>query len=115
LKYIASGFDGLLPGDFNEELDSLQQMTSFVPLNMNNKNQFEPDKLIDESYCDYLIDNNQEPHSEKWVVVRCEKLINPDGNHGLGRLVYIPEILRRWVPYNVEYMDFCVYENLARV
>jgi alpha-1,2-mannosyltransferase len=115
LKYIPSGFDGLLPGDFNEELDTLQKMTSFVPLNMNNKNQFEPDKLIDEFTCDYLIDNNQEPHGQNWVVVRCDKLVNPDGNHGLGRLLYIPKPLRRFVPYNVEYMDFCVYENLARV
>lgn len=111
LKYVKSGFDGILPGDFNENLESLRLTTSFIPPHVNNRNQFEPSTVIPIDQCDYFIDNNQEFLQQVWKPLRCEKLINPDGNHGYGRLLYIPHYIRRFIPYNVQYMDFCVYER----
>lgn len=116
LKYVKSGFDGILPGDFNEKSSSLREITSFISPHVNNKNQFEPSTVIDVGQCDYFIDNNQESIDEQeWKSLSCLKLINPDGKHGYGRLLYIPHFLRKYLPYNVEYMNFCVYKRDSKV
>lgn len=126
LRFVSSGFDGLLPGDFPENIP-LNQATSAYPKGMNSKNMFSKDKIIDFENCNYFVDNTSPVNLEigerqiiskntreiqidgEWEAVHCEKMINPSGNHkGLGRLVYIPEVLRRFVPYDVEYMDYCV-------
>lgn len=129
LKFIKSGFDGLLPGDFMEGR-SLVESTSKVPDDMNNKNHFSPSKIIDFDQCSYYIDNSQKTDVEsgeprvlerrinhyylhpRWTEMSCEGLINPDGKHsGMGRLLYVPRWVRNWIPYNVEYMDFCVLKK----
>lgn len=132
LRFVKSGFDGLLPGDFLEDdLLRLRDITANVPKDMNNLNQFSESKLIDFSLCDYYIDNSQAVNKklgefemvkgsdgddlevdENWDIVSCSKIINPDGNHqGIGRLIYIPEVLRTVVPYGVDTMELCVFQK----
>ncbi|KAK6459475.1 Alg9-like mannosyltransferase family-domain-containing protein [Scheffersomyces xylosifermentans] len=133
LRFVKSGFDGLLPGDFNESYNNLRDITSYVPPNMNNKNLFEEDKVIDFALCDYYVDNTQQVGEDEyqiikrneegqlevdpeWKVLECNKLINPDGNHrGIGRLIYVPVFLRSLIPYQVEYMDFCSLERKREI
>lgn len=122
LQFVESGFDGLLPGDFYE-LKSIVDSTTFVPMNMNNKNKFEPDKVVDLVTCDYYVDNSQSESTpqllspdlsvdNEWDVLQCDKLLNPHGSHNmLGKMLYIPTPLRKWIPYNVEYMQFCILKN----
>ena len=122
LQFVESGFDGLLPGDFYE-LKSIVDSTTFVPMNMNNKNKFEPDKVVDLATCDYYVDNSQSESTpqllnpdlsvdNEWEVLQCDKLLNPHGSHNmLGKMLYIPTPLRKWIPYNVEYMQFCILKN----
>ncbi|EDK42390.1 conserved hypothetical protein [Lodderomyces elongisporus NRRL YB-4239] len=122
LQFVESGFDGLLPGDFYE-LKSIVDSTTFVPMNMNNKNKFEPDKVVDLATCDYYVDNSQSESTpqllnpdlsvdNEWDVLQCDKLLNPHGSHNmLGKMLYIPTPLRKWIPYNVEYMQFCILKN----
>ena len=122
LQFVESGFDGLLPGDFYE-LKSIVDSTTFVPMNMNNKNKFEPDKVVDLVTCDYYVDNSQSDSTpqllspdlsvdNEWDVLQCDKLLNPHGSHNmLGKMLYIPTPLRKWIPYNVEYMQFCILKN----
>lgn len=126
LRFVKSGFDGLLPGDFDEQFPSLRQKTSHIPANMNNLNQFEEDKVIPFSECDYYIDNDEqstnanEPRllenghlvSEEWEVLGCNKIIDPNGAHnGIGRILYVPKSIRALVPYNVEYLNFCALKK----
>ena len=128
LRFVKSGFNGLLPGDFNEEFSTLREQTAFVPQHMNNKNQFEEDKVVTLETCDYYVDNT-EPVAEGelqlvlkdngiikanlgWDILKCHKLLRPDGHHdGIGRFIYIPMSLRLIVRYNVEYMEFCVLKR----
>ncbi|WLF76848.1 mannosyltransferase [Lodderomyces elongisporus] len=122
LQFVESGFDGLLPGDFYES-KSIVDSTTFVPMNMNNKNKFEPDKVVDLATCDYYVDNSQSESTpqllnpdlsvdNEWDVLQCDKLLNPHGSHNmLGKMLYIPTPLRKWIPYNVEYMQFCILKN----
>ncbi|KAI5951336.1 ALG9 [Candida jiufengensis] len=122
LQFVDSGFDGLLPGSFHESSNLIDSIT-FVPPNMNNKNQFESDKIIDITQCDYFVDNNQlnsKPQlilpslttDKNWKLIANKKLINPNGNHNIiGKLMYIPQFLRKYIPYKVEYMQFCLLER----
>lgn len=128
LRFVKSGFDGLLPGDFLEAAAILDS-TSNIPSDMNNKNEFSESKLIDFEQCDYYFDNSQ-PINENvgepqmfidgqvrpdWQILKCDKLINPDGDHqGIGRLLYIPTIFRNHIPNEVVYMDLCVFKKEKR-
>ncbi|CUM52851.1 uncharacterized protein AC631_02840 [Debaryomyces fabryi] len=133
LKFIRSGFDGLLPGDFLEGT-SLKTSTSSIPPNMNNKNQYANDKVINFEECSYYVDNSQaanlevgEPSiierngdelnaNEDWSVVQCRNIINPSGtSSGIGKVLWIPEYLRSIVPYNVDYMDYCLMEKKKNI
>lgn len=133
LKFIRSGFDGLLPGDFLEGA-SLKASTSSIPPNMNNKNQYSDDKVIDFDECSYYIDNSQaanlevgEPNiversgkelkvNKGWSVVQCQNIINPSGtSSGIGKLLWIPEYVRSLIPYNVDYMDYCLVERKKNI
>ncbi|OBA23188.1 hypothetical protein METBIDRAFT_38156 [Metschnikowia bicuspidata var. bicuspidata NRRL YB-4993] len=127
LRFVESGFDGLLPGDFPEHV-SLRSAASVYPSGMNARNEFSADKVVPFADCDYYIDNSLDTTAgepsvlsaagseltvhKQWQVLRCEKIIKPDGAHrGVGRLVYVPEVARRVVPYNVEQMDYCVLKR----
>lgn len=128
LKFVKSEFDGLLPGDFLEDV-GLRKATSSIPNNMNNKNAFEVDKVIAFLKCDYYIDNTEISHNNepriiervgglatvidpRWKLLGCHKIIDPNGlSYGLGRLLYVPKFLRFFIPYGVEYLDFCVLER----
>ncbi|GEQ68344.1 hypothetical protein JCM33374_g2012 [Metschnikowia sp. JCM 33374] len=129
LRFVQSGFDGLLPGDFPENT-SLRAAASAYPSGMNSKNEFSLDKIIPFSECDYYIDNSLpvdtttgEPSvvsrtdgelqvDNDWEVLRCEGILRPEGNHNaIGRLLYVPEFARAFVPYTVEQMDYCVLKR----
>ncbi|KAF3988004.1 hypothetical protein FT663_04095 [Candidozyma haemuli var. vulneris] len=123
LRFVKSSFDGLLPGDFVEGIP-IREVTSSIPRNMNSKNKFAVDKIVDLKSCDVFIDNSSksdisvgdppiwieddvlDPQFER---VHCTKMINGAGQHrGVGRLLYIPKSLRRFVDYEIDYMDFCL-------
>ena len=101
---------------------------------MNNKNQYSDDKVIDFDECSYYIDNSQaanlevgEPNiversgkelkvNKGWSVVQCQNIINPSGtSSGIGKLLWIPEYVRSLIPYNVDYMDYCLVERKKNI
>lgn len=131
LRFVRSGFDGLLPGDFPEQTSVIGAASAY-PRGMNSKNIFSPDKVIDVNDCDFFIDNSAPADlaagetqyvsisdgeliaTPGWKIVDQQKIINPSGTHkGIGKLIYIPRILRSYLPYEVEYMHYCVLEKDA--
>lgn len=129
LRFIAGGFDGLLPGDFPEHVP-LPEAASAYPKGMNTKNIFSPDKIVDLEVCDFIIDNSSPVNlglgeiqfvannrgvlsiMDGWELVSSEKMIRPDGDHrGIGKFLYVPKPLRELIPYQVEYMDYCVLQK----
>lgn len=118
LRFAKSGFDGLLPRDFNETLGSVSAATSYLPSDMNNKNQFSSSTVVDISECDYFVDNDGplSPHDyflfndPQWEPVACEKLINPDQKRlTLSKFIYIHPSLR--LDGDVDYFNFCVLKR----
>lgn len=129
LRFIKSGFDGLLPGDFPEQV-SLMKAASSYPKGMNSKNIFSPDKIVDLDTCDFVIDSSSPiNHSsveyqfvsnvngklvteEGWTLISHAKMIHPEGAHkGISKFVFVPKFLRGFIPYEVEYMDYCVLQK----
>lgn len=123
LRFVKSSFDGLLPGDFAEGL-SISDVTSITPPNMNSKNLFSQDKIIDLAMCDLIIDNSmpsdpsvgdpplwleKDVLNPSYEIIHCSKMINVGGNNrGIGRILYVPSYIRSIVGYQVDYMDFCL-------
>lgn len=129
LRFVQSGFDGLLPGDFKENV-SLKEAASVYPEGMNSRNMFSADKVVSLDVCDYYIDNTSpvnpesgEPEMVKnsavhpsWEIVTCEPIADPShGEFNLGRVFYIPSILSDFIPTEKHQMDYCVFKRHVTV
>lgn len=125
LRFVQSGFDGLLPGDFKENV-SLKEAASFYPEGMNSKNLFSADKVVTLDECDYYIDNTSPVNSKtgepelvknslvdpNWETLTCESIADPSHEgFNLGRVFYIPLILRELIPLEKHEMDYCVFRR----
>ncbi|QLQ79395.1 hypothetical protein HG537_0C00420 [Torulaspora globosa] len=132
LRFTASGFDGLLPGDF-PEVGSIFSKIREVPKGMNKKNIFDSNKIWDADECDYYIDIVIPANKEKdaydplnmpanWRVLRCADFIDVDHSKILGRAFYIPsklaDFMKRLLPtswnryYGAEKVEYCLYEKI---
>lgn len=129
LKFIASGFDGLLPGQFLENGDNPYSGIWEPPRGMNNKNQHDPRKLLPVDSCDFVVDSSypvdaeageldfarlaREEEESSWKELHCAPLLDTGGSTGLARLLYVPESLQGLVnkvsPSTLKWTDFCLY------
>ncbi|EDO16223.1 hypothetical protein Kpol_1014p43 [Vanderwaltozyma polyspora DSM 70294] len=131
LRFIRSGFDGLLPGDFMEDV-SIFDAVRTLPKGMNSKNIFDEGKLWPVTNCDYFVDIsiptdkskdalNPSDMPRNWNKISCTEFINVDDSKILGRSFYIPSTIAKFVAkfspkywnklYGVNYIDYCVYEK----
>ncbi|KAF5101960.1 hypothetical protein D0Z00_000615 [Geotrichum galactomycetum] len=105
LKFIASGFDGLLPGEFAEGgrgLRNWRSGTHVVPSGMNNRNEADPSKLVPVSACDYIVDTDLATapgetrftrDEENWRKLVCRPFLDAGASRGLARQFKIPTAL----------------------
>lgn len=111
LKFVASGFDGLLPGEF----------LSFaaIPQNMNNRNEFDPSKIVPLESCDYLIDielgydteaGEVDPLRNGWERDVCSRFLDVEKTSGLARLAYFG--LDSSPLGHVEWTNYCRYRRI---
>lgn len=137
LKFIKSGFDGLLPGEFSEELAQediiidndnqtlLQKYLSFldipgtykIPPNMNNKNQFDESKLVPIEECSYIIDQGVKFNEEvgevnlfgnnKYTPIYCTAFISGESK-GIGRTFFLPKKLDGITGSEVSFVAYCL-------
>lgn len=134
LKFVASGFDGLLPGDFLEEGGLLNQIRH-VPSGMNKENQFDENKLWPSDDCDFYVDifkpidffkDDFNPlwMPSDWDKISCQKFIDVADSKVLGRSFYVPEYIsnhlqklfpQQWSRiYKAGQTDYCIYGNVTR-
>ncbi|CCH61976.1 hypothetical protein TBLA_0G00270 [Henningerozyma blattae CBS 6284] len=136
LKFIKSGFNGLLPGDFIENTSIVNQIRT-IPQNMNNMNLFESDKIIPVEHCNYFIDimqpidinqDSMDPfdlqENTDWKTIKCSKFIDVDNSKILGRTFYLPQcitnIFDKFLPenkywkkiYGTKYFNYCLFEKI---
>lgn len=127
LRFVKSGFDGLLPGDFEENV-SIKEATSAYPTGMNANNAFSQDKVFPFDHCDYYIDNTSptnpasgEPQlvmstivDPAWEKVVCAPIADPSNtDFNIRRIFYIPEVLKAFVAPKDYEMDYCVFQRKA--
>ncbi|CDO94094.1 unnamed protein product [Kluyveromyces dobzhanskii CBS 2104] len=130
LQFVQSGFDGLLPGNFLES-ESLEENIRTVPKGMNNRNIFDPSKLVDIDTCDYYVDINIASNNEAdvvnpkrtttWEPLYCQPFVDASSSKFLGRAFQIPEKLLTALPtnvqdvvsnyYSVHYNEFCSFKR----
>lgn len=128
LKFVESGFTGLLPGEFLEPESPSQwwnlEGTSAIPPGMNNKNLQDIQKLVDINECDYVVDADFETSereirftqdSENWSKLYCTKFLDTGASTGLARLLYIPEALHKLTRSKLVWTDYCLLENSQKV
>ncbi|KAJ2551304.1 mannosyltransferase [Coemansia sp. RSA 1933] len=102
-------FDGHLPGDFvpTKESGSLRASTSAQRDDFNGLNRWEPTHALPEStapdlLCNYIIDIEYPERGssdsqaivvagDRWRVVGCEPILDPDNTPFLGRVLYVPK------------------------
>lgn len=122
LKFVKSGFNGILPGDFKES-DYIIESTSSIPPNMNNRNLFEDDKIIEFIDCHYYVDIDKEVDPEAtevqviygddscdndWEILYCDKFIDIDKSYGIARILYLPRAVQKYFNTEVSYYNYCL-------
>lgn len=126
LRFVKSGFDGLLPGDFQEGTEVWKASSSILK-HMNSKNIFSDETVIDFGACDFYIDTSLPVNQEiaepdpragstrgEWTPLTCSKILSQEEVlSGFARILYVPELLRQFIPfpYEVHYTDYCVYQR----
>lgn len=125
LRFVKSGFDGLLPGDFPEGV-SLKEAIRQVPEGMNPKNQFYEGTVVPLSQCHFFIDNTS-PVNEAvgeqtmvsvvdgetvaapgWELLTCGTIIDPSvPTGGLGHILFVPREFRGYFGQPAPQMDYC--------
>jgi alpha-1,2-mannosyltransferase len=124
LKFIASGFDGLLPGEFAEGSSGLQNWrsgTHVVPHGMNNRNKADPSKLVPVSACDYIVDTDLATapgetrftrDKEHWRKVVCRPFLDAGASRGLARQLKIPTALHKLTKSELVWTEYCLLERV---
>ena len=131
LRFVPSGFDGLLPGDFSEEGTIIDAIRS-KPKGMNNNNLFDDGKLWPVQKCDYFIDfslpvdgfkDALDPNHmpENWKIVKCYDFIDVENSKLLGRTFYVPRYIAEvseeylspfWQKvYSLKHVDYCLFQK----
>ncbi|QEU61113.1 Alg9 [Kluyveromyces lactis] len=128
LQFVQSGFDGLLPGDFLET-GTLNEKIRSLPNGMNNRNIFDPSKVVNIDSCDYYVDINVSSNNENdvvnpadttaWEPLYCLPFVDTSSSKFLGRSFQVPAQLIAILPtpirqiikkyYDVQFIDYCTF------
>ncbi|KAG7891687.1 hypothetical protein KL936_001630 [Ogataea polymorpha] len=109
LRFVESGFRGMLPGDFVEPTSNswaaLFNATSTKRQGFNNENRYNPDLVIPLSECDYYVDLDMPVNpemgeiqvfekaktAEDWELLVCDKFLDTENSYGIDKILYIPD------------------------
>ncbi|KAG7814628.1 hypothetical protein KL924_001042 [Ogataea haglerorum] len=119
LRFVESGFRGMLPGDFIEPSSNswtaLFNSTSTKPQGFNNENRYNPDLVIPFSQCDYYVDLDMPVNPDfgevqvfdkanalgDWEILVCEKFLDTENSYGVDKILYVPtkeiNLLSEWL------------------
>ncbi|KAI9144181.1 Alg9-like mannosyltransferase family-domain-containing protein [Paraphysoderma sedebokerense] len=130
LKFVRSGFRGILPKYFHEssnlQANLLLWKVDFegirkVPDGMNDENKEEMDRYVDPSTCDYFIDSSFPLRAQQsdlfdesnFVRLYCQRFLDSQNSGVLGRVIWIPEILRKRLGRygRKEWGEYCVLKK----
>lgn len=119
-QFIHSGFNGLLPGDFEENVGLLKGVQN-EPKGMNNKNEYDSGKIIDLSQCSYAVDISQPVVSEDeysftdnaaWELIYTAKFLDNENSKGLGKYLWLPKTVEGYTGTKLSYHDYNLYQKV---
>ncbi|CAI6334606.1 unnamed protein product [Periconia digitata] len=104
-RFVKSEFTGLLPGSFSEanEGSGYYPGTWMIPSGMNDENKEDPEKYINITQCQFLIDSklpsapatSLEPDyiydTKTWEKLSCSPFMDAGATPLLGRILWVPE------------------------
>ncbi|CAN6613794.1 alpha-1,2-mannosyltransferase Alg9p [Trichomonascus vanleenenianus] len=124
LKFVKSGFSGLLPGEFIETNSTswIDRKGIYVPPEgMNDKNLEDPGKYTPVSDCDFMVDLDSAVDEEageirytaspEWKKIRCLPFLNNAESSGIGRILYHPSSFHALTKTNLVYDNYCLLER----
>jgi alpha-1,2-mannosyltransferase len=126
LKFIKSGFDGLLPGEFDESPHFGWDIPGAyrVPQGMNNRNQEDKGKYVDKDQCDYVVDISSPVNpaagevlytsSDQWDKVYCAPFLDSNASSGIGRILWIPARLHGVFRTNLVWTEYCLLRRNSK-
>lgn len=125
LRFVKSGFSGLLPTSFEENADFTAWWdlpgTSNIPQHMNNLNLEAPELYVEPGQCDYVVDIDIPANIEageisyfaspEWKKINCRKFLDFESS-GPGKLLWLPKSLHGLTNTNLRYHDYCLFERV---
>lgn len=128
LKFIKSGFNGLLPGEYIEHDFSKswwfdREGIWSIPQGMNNQNLEDMSKYVAIDQCDYVVDIDSEVNTEAgevlftqsekdWDRLYCTKFLDSAQSKGIGRVFWLPETVHRLTNTNLVWNDYCILKHI---
>ncbi|KAJ2414705.1 hypothetical protein GGI10_002199 [Coemansia sp. RSA 2530] len=121
LQFVASSFDGHLPGDFAPLSvgGSVRGSTAMARGDFNSANRWEPSHAVPANrtrqVCDYFVaveyPGRNQMSADEWRKVGCEPILDAEHTPLLARVVYLPPLVARHLPWKQQWGQMCVYEN----
>lgn len=123
LKFIKSGFSGLLPGEFIESENVWWERngTWVQPMGMNNQNQEDLTKYVSVDSCDYVVDTSAPVDTESGEIlftedlsygkVYCLPFLNSAESRGIGRVLWLPQFLHSYTKTSLSWDDYCILQH----
>ncbi|GMF60332.1 unnamed protein product [[Candida] boidinii] len=138
LKFVESGFRGMLPGDFKEYPENtwankIKSISSNTTIEFNNKNIYNPETVVDFNVCDYYIDIVSDVNTDmgeialfakngkdeeivttdaNWEVIYCDSFINSDESSGISKILYLPSNILEFFPEQIREIIPVEYHSL---
>lgn len=138
LKFVESGFRGMLPGDFKEYPENtwankIKSISSNTTIEFNNKNIYNPETVVDFNVCDYYIDIVSDVNTDmgeialfakngkdeeivttdaNWEVIYCDSFINSDESSGISKILYLPSNILEFLPEQIKELIPVEYHSL---
>ncbi|KAJ2489594.1 hypothetical protein IWW37_003874 [Coemansia sp. RSA 2050] len=121
LQFVASSFDGHLPGDFAplSVSGSTRGSTAMARGDFNSGNRWESSHAVlpnvTREACDYFVAveyPDRSPMREgEWEIVECVPILDAERTPLLARVVYLPHLVARYWPWKQQWGQMCVYEK----
>ncbi|WFD36161.1 dextrin dextranase [Malassezia cuniculi] len=152
VRFARSAFSGILPHKFGHgaqsTLDGVEKRvvdtldglvawpwpeTRTVPTSVNEHNRDEPDRYVNITTCDYLVDSQVgtpsalEPRRDDWKKVHCLPFLDAEASRvaahtlslseriaaTLARILWLPDMVSRRIPgaQSVQYGHYCLYKH----
>lgn len=124
LKFVKSGFSGLLPGEFIESDDWWwkRKGTWVEPVNMNNKNLEDFSKYVSVDECKLVIDSSLPVDTSvgeiyftedfHYVKMKCLRFLNSQQSTGIARVLWIPELLHPYLKTFLVWDEYCLLQQV---